>query len=106
MRARSLFVLCIAAGLQAQPNPADLLRLTQIKISDSLDRTLRYMCTQTVDRARYEPDSSSSHSACDTGPERAPVHLTTSDRLRVDVAMGSTKEMYYGWARASSKTAN
>src|SRR5579872_1592818 len=52
------------------------------------------MCTQTVDRDRYEPDSSSNHSVCDTSPAREAMHLTTSDRLRVDVAMGSTKEMY------------
>ncbi len=80
--------------MQAQPNPAELLRLAQTKISQSLDRTLRYMCTQTIDRAGYEPDVNSGHTSCDAGPARPAMHLTTWDRLRLDVAMTSTGEMY------------
>ena len=94
MWARSLLTFSLAVGVQAQQNPADLLRLVQAKVADTLSRIPRYMCTQTIDRVTYEPDVYSGNSACDTGPARPPTHLVTSDRLRLDVAMTSTIEMY------------
>jgi hypothetical protein len=94
MRARYLFTFSIAVGLQAQQNPVDLLRSVQVKIADTLDRLPKYMCTQTIDRATYDPDIYSGDANCDTGPARPVTHLTSSDRLRFDVAMSSTGEMY------------
>jgi hypothetical protein len=78
--------------MQAQQDPADLLRLVQSKIADTLDRIPRYMCTQTIDRAQYEPHVYAR--TCDTDPTQPSAHLTTSDRLRLDVALTSTGEVY------------
>lgn len=93
MRLRFLLALAIATGLQAQQDPMDLLRRVQAKVSDSIDRLPRYMCTETVDRAKYQADGAGRGSACDEGSKRR-LHLTTSDRLRLDVAMAAAVEMY------------
>jgi hypothetical protein len=70
------------------------------------------MCTQTINRSVYEPNTEvnskantnvntnvnkdQSGQACDHLPN---THLTIQDRLRLDVAMTSTGEMY-SWANA------
>jgi hypothetical protein len=64
-------------------------------VADTLDRLPRYMRTQTIDRAMYEPDLRERGSAaCEKSPEQRNTHLTSSDRLRLDVAMASAAEMY------------
>jgi hypothetical protein len=92
MRLRFLLALGIAAAINAQQDPMDLLRRVQAKVSDSIDRLPRYMCTETVDRAKYQADGVRG-SACDEGVKRK-LHLMTSDRLRLDVAMAAADEMY------------
>jgi hypothetical protein len=73
----------------------DLLRVVRTKIADSLDRLPRYMCTETVDRSMFASDvQDSGGDACDERPGRRSTHLTSSDRLRLDVAMASAVEMY------------
>jgi hypothetical protein len=72
----------------------DLLRRVQAKVSDSINRLPRYMCTETVDRSRYQADAADRGSACDEGGAKRRMHLTTSDRLRLDVAMAAAVEMY------------
>jgi len=72
-----------------------LLRLVQSKVADSVDRMPRYMCTQTIDRSQYEPDIPNSSTRCGEGPtEGLKTHLTTADRLRLDVGIGATSEIY------------
>ena len=92
MQGRCLLTFCIAAVMQAQQDPANLLRLVQSKVADTLDRIPRYMCTQTIDRAQYEPHVYAR--TCDIDPTQPSAHLTSSDRLRLDVALTSTGEVY------------
>src|SRR5580698_8927036 len=91
---RLMLALSVATGMRAQQEPMELLRRVQARIANSLDRLPKYMCTETIDRVRYEPDIRDRGNACDEGPVRRSTHLATSDRLRLDVAMASTIEMY------------
>lgn len=92
--ARFLLALGTATALHAQPDPMELLRRVQAKVSDSINRLPRYMCTETVDRFRYQADGADRGSACDEGEPKRRMHLMTSDRLRLDVAMAASGEMY------------
>jgi hypothetical protein len=94
MRLRFLLALGIATCADAQQDPMDLLRRVQAKVSDSINRLPRYMCTETIDRSIYQADSADRGSACDHGGARRRMHLMTSDRLRLDVAMAAAVEMY------------
>ena len=93
MRKPLLLAFIITTGVQAQEDPMDLLRRVQARVADSADRMPRYMCTQTVDRAIYERDVHDRGRACDEGFQRR-VHLTSSDRLRLDVGITTTAEIY------------
>jgi hypothetical protein len=84
----------ITTGVQAQEDPMDLLRRVQARVADSADRMPRYMCTQTIDRAIYERDVHDRGSACDEGPANRSTHVTTTDRLRLDVGITTTAEIY------------
>ncbi|HEY6392342.1 MAG TPA: hypothetical protein VIX89_13740 [Bryobacteraceae bacterium] len=94
MRSRLVLAFSIAAGALAQQEPTGLLRQAQARVWDSLDRLPRYMCTQTIDRAFYERDVRDRGTGCDEGPARRSAHLTTSDRLRLDVGMAANSEIY------------
>ena len=87
----------IAATLQAQRDPTNLLVRARARIEESLNRLPNYMCTQTIDRYQYQPDVINNSLACDESTERPVTRLATSDRLRFDVSVKSTGEMY-GWA--------
>lgn len=87
----------IVTGLRAQQEPTDLLLKVRARIVESQNRLPRYMCTQTIDRYRYQPDIPDHSLACDESTERPSTHLSSSDRLRFDVSVKSTGEMY-GWA--------
>src|ERR1700684_1928732 len=93
MWTRLLLAFSVAAVMRAQQDPASLLRLVQARVSDSLDRLPRYMCTLIIDRTVQWPDADVRGSACDEGPAALKTHVTTSDRLRLDVAK-SDVEMY------------
>ena len=82
----------LAVHLYAQPSATDLLRMVQARISESLDRLPRYMCTLSIDRKVYRRNGGVTGStACDdAGNQRT---LMSSDRLRLDVAK-SNVEMY------------
>ena len=94
MWTRFLLVLGFTAGMWAQQDPVDLLRRVQAKIRDSMDRLPQYMCTQTIDRSLYEPDIHDRGAACDESPSRRSNHLATSDRLRLDVGISASREMF------------
>lgn len=72
----------------------ELLRRVHAKVSDSINRLPRYMCTETVDRFHYQADGAERGSVCDEGGPKRKMHLMTSDRLRLDVAMAAAVEMY------------
>ena len=97
MRSRFVLAFSIATGLHAQQNPTDLLLRARARIAESQNRLPRYMCTQTIDRYQYQPNVPDHSLACDESTERPSTHLATSDRLRFDVSVKSTGEMY-GWA--------
>jgi hypothetical protein len=95
MWTRFLLTVIIATTVWAQQgDPMDLLRRVQARVANSLDRLPRYMCTETIDRSQYEPNVHGRGTECDEGPARQLTHLATSDRLRMDVAMAPTGEMY------------
>ncbi len=79
--------------------PEDLLSSLRHKLMDTIGRLPRYMCTQSVERYRYE---SKKPSDAECGPSRnaetrstkAKLRLVSSDRLRLDVAVGATREIY------------
>jgi hypothetical protein len=89
--------LSFAAGLQAQQDPTDLFLRVRARSEESLDRLPNYMCTQTIDRYQYQPDVTDNSLACDESAKQPSTHLSSSDRLRFDVSVKSTGEMY-GWA--------
>jgi hypothetical protein len=94
MAARFLLAFGIATALYAQQDPMDLLRRVQAKVSDSINRLPKYMCTESVDRSRYQADNTDRGSACDEKGSKRKMHLATSDRLRMDVGMAASGEMY------------
>src|SRR5437868_14750234 len=70
-------------------NPRDLLLRVRDKVLDTVDRLPRYMCTQTIDRFRYEPATILEVSSCDDlfGKRKTQpwnLLLTSSDRIRLD----------------------
>jgi hypothetical protein len=78
----------------AQQDPTNLLLRVETRIAESLDRLPRYMCTETIDRSRFESGVHSRSTACEEDPTRANNNLTTSDRLRLDVTKATAVEMY------------
>jgi hypothetical protein len=107
MRATCLFFCGIIACLHAQPDPGDLLQRVTKKVLETVGRLPKYMCTQTIDRSQYEPPAGAAGNSC--GPatdvdalleislgveKHKPLVLTTSDRLRLDVAVSAGREMY------------
>src|SRR5580692_1859261 len=77
----------------AQTAAGDLLERVTRKVLDTVDRLPKYMCTQTIDRQQYDPVSAHAESSCEPAPHRQ-TRLSTSDRLRLDVAVSASREMY------------
>ena len=109
-----LLLISGSAGIENQDDPKELLLSARRDVLDSLQRLPRYVCTQTVDRTRYEPgnpdygtDSKRRLRSCDdtiaaTRRDAGRRRLSSSDRLRLDVAVshdvpGLESEMY-SWA--------
>jgi hypothetical protein len=89
-------LLSVSCGVQAQDNPNDLIMRVSQKILDSVNRLPKYVCTLTVDRAAYETGGGAPAHACDGLEARKKGghlgRLFTSDRLRLDVAIGASHE--------------
>src|ERR1700734_3420287 len=99
MRTPLLLLCSYAASVQAQQDPRDLLVGVRNKVVQTVDKLPRYMCTQTIDRSQYEPTLGRSGASCDdlaarkkSGQSR--LRLSESDRLRLDVAVADTNEIY------------
>ncbi len=92
MRSPILALCGLVACGHAQP-AGDLLERVSKKVLDMVDRLPRYMCTETIDRFQYEPPPSRVEAPCEPDRRLRP-HLTTSDRLRLDVAISASHEMY------------
>jgi hypothetical protein len=93
MRPKTLLLCCLVTFLHAQPDPGDLLQRVTRKVLETVDRLPKYMCTQTIDRSQYNPTVGSAGRPCEPYA-RKQLHLTTSDRLRLDVAVSAGREMY------------
>jgi hypothetical protein len=89
-------LLSVSLEVQAQDNPNDLIMRVSRKILDSVNRLPKYVCTLTIDRAVYEPRGGSPAHTCDGLEARKKGghlgRLSASDRLRLDVAIGTSHE--------------
>jgi hypothetical protein len=99
MRILLLLLCSFAASMQAQQDPRDLLVGVRNRVMQTVDRLPRYMCTQTIDRAQYEPTGGRRTSSCDDlaaqkKTAQGRLRLSASDRLRLDVAVAATDEIY------------
>ena len=81
----------LAAAACAQSDSSALLNRLTAKVLGTVDRLPRYMCTETIDRYQYQ--SVGKGGSCDPATQHK-THLTTADRLRLDVAVAEGREMY------------
>jgi hypothetical protein len=93
MRPKIPMLCFLLTCLYAQPDPGDLLQRVTKKVLDTVDRLPKYMCTQTIDRSQYNPTVGSAGRPCEPYARKQSL-LTTSDRLRLDVAVSAGHEMY------------
>jgi hypothetical protein len=98
-----LFPAPLAAQQYASGDDARALLLeVRKKVMLTVRRLPKYLCTETIDRVTFKPEARSLGRACDDLASRRKkpdwkIHKDTSDRLRLDVAISSTSEMY-SWA--------
>lgn len=92
MSAKTILLCGLVVCLRAQPDPGDLLQRVTQRVLDTVGKLPKYMCTQTIDRSEYNPIGGSTGHKCEPYA-RKQLRLTTSDRLRLDVAV-SGQEMY------------
>ena len=99
MWAKLLLLGSFAASVWAQEDPKDLLLKVRAKVTQTVNRLPRYLCTQTIDRSIFLPEPRLVSFACDDLASRQrnrnrklPIH--SSDRLRLDVAISDHNEMY------------
>ncbi len=80
-------------------DPTDVLSAALIKLAPTLTKLPRYLCTQTIERAQFDPAGPSpGFPTCDDVLARKEsAEESTSDRLRLDVAVGINGELY-SWA--------
>lgn len=108
-------LLLLCAGSDAQDDAREVLRRVKESVMNTVNGLPKYVCTQTIDRTRYEPDpnrfvpDNSRHHVHSCDSLAAEVNgatwkrqLSSSDRLRLDVAVthsrpGLDSEMY-SWA--------
>jgi len=105
---RMLLLFGVVLALQAQDDPLDVLRRVSHNVMETIDRMPKYVCTQTIDRSEYRLNGVMKADSCDdlaAGKNTGHVkrHLTASDRLRFDVAVGVSHEVFgvsnemYSW---------
>ncbi len=103
MRARILFLCAFAACSHAQSedprseDPKDLLLRVRDNLQETISRLPRYLCTQTVDRAQFTSGQVKSAESCQallSQWDPASLRLVATDRLRLDVAIAQSNEIY------------
>jgi len=99
-------VVAAASAMAADEDPTDvLIRLREQVLSHS-ERIPNYTCVETIHRDRYESAVDAPKTCDDLVARRKQpnfplmVRLTTSDRLRLDVALAADGEIY-SWAGAA-----
>lgn len=101
MRLRLFLFCCLGMTLQAQPDWNSLLHQVREKVKQTVDRLPNYMCTETIDRMQYDPEPGHAVPSCDKLIEKKEKRRpSTSDRLRLDVAMSEHREMF-SWVGAN-----
>lgn len=95
-----LLLVGFAALLPAEQDRMDLLEQVRARVLDSLRRLPKYMCTQSIYRQQIEPPRREEHASCDDDVAPRKLRVTTSDRIRLDVGVTATGEIY-SWAGAS-----
>jgi hypothetical protein len=99
----ALFLCCCGDVLGIQEDPQELLLKVRRNVMETVERLPKYMCTETIDRSRFRTDLNRHVSGCDepaTGGFKPVLHLVSSDRLRLDVAISPLREIY-SWAGAN-----
>jgi hypothetical protein len=114
--ASALFAIPLFAWAASsyQDDPRDVLLQTRQRVMQTIRRLPRYVCTQTVDRKRYQPadpeygtNGVARIRSCDdtVAAARRGVwkrHLASADRLRLDVAVAqdapNLESEMYSWA--------
>src|ERR1700733_2749387 len=108
MPTRLALFVSLSVALLAQDDPQDLLMRVSQRIRDTVDRLPKYVCTLTIDRAEYQPNSVLPTYSCDSlvaekraaNSKRRPF---ASDRWRLDAAIGTSHEIFgttnemYSW---------
>jgi hypothetical protein len=96
MMPRIVFILVCVPMLEAQADPKAIIQIVRDKIQATTTRMPRYLCTQTVDRQRFEPDKGFDVTGCplDRDSPRKPIYLVESDRLRLDVTVAKNAEIF------------
>jgi hypothetical protein len=108
VRTRLALLLSISFAVHAQDEPKDLLMRVSQKVMDAVNRLPKYVCTLTIDRAEYQTNGLLLTRSCDSREAekkagRLKRRLLTSDRLRLDVAVGTSHEIFgttnemYSW---------
>ena len=89
--------------LGSQEDPQELLLKVRRNVMETVERLPKYMCTEMIDRSRFRTDFNRHLAGCDepvTGTFKPALHLVSSDRLRLDVAISPLREIY-SWAGAN-----
>jgi hypothetical protein len=103
-------IFAFAAVAQTGDDPGRLLRDATGRVLETVERLPNYVCTETIARYRYQPDSATTENrSCDdiaasAGSGKGRQRLFYSDRLRFDVAVNHDPSApdgeMYSWAGA------
>lgn len=100
MRVTLLLLSAAALFGQTAPDPSEVLESAREKIHAAMKRLPKYACLQTIDRtylappATYSPKASCDQINADLKKGRKPLHLESTDRLRLEVAHGVDGEIH------------
>jgi hypothetical protein len=108
MRTALALLFSVSIVAPAQDDPKNLLLRVSQKVMDSIHRLPSYLCTLTIERAQYKTDGGVSIHSCDNlaaekKAGRLKRRLYASDRLRLDVAIGTSRGIFgttnemYSW---------
>lgn len=89
---RFVLALAFAFPLNAQPPAQILFNRVRQKVVESVARAANFTCTETVSRFNYLPLKPGACSGVE--PPLADLRLQSNDRLRLDVGVSKSSEMY------------
>jgi hypothetical protein len=95
-----VFMTSVEANQELRQEDArNILLEVRKKVTLTLERLPRYLCTETIDRSTFRAEANRPPSSCDDLAEQRKaadwkVRQGSSDRLRLDVAVSSAGEMY------------